>query len=238
MRSYRPQELFDKTGRLVPELAELAPKGERRMSANPHANGGLLLRDLRLPDFRDYAVTVPRPGAVDARGHARAGRIHPRRHHTQRRQLPRVQPGRNDLESLERRVRGDEPVFDRGDPSRRRSRRARWPRDGNAERAPMRRLARRLSAHRPPRVLLLLRGVHSHRRFDVQPARQVAEGGEPDSVAPADRLAELPADVACLAAGPQRLQPSGSRLHRSWSRTRRPKSSASICRPMRTRCSR
>jgi len=66
LKSYRPQELFDKTGRLRAELAELAPQGERRMSANPHANGGLLLRDLRLPDFRDYAVKVPKPGAVDA----------------------------------------------------------------------------------------------------------------------------------------------------------------------------
>ncbi len=66
LKSYRPQELFDETGRLVPELAALAPTGERRMSANPHANGGLLLRDLRLPDFRDYAVTVQQPGAVDA----------------------------------------------------------------------------------------------------------------------------------------------------------------------------
>ncbi len=64
LRSYRPQELFDKTGKLRSELAELAPKGERRMSANPHANGGLLLQDLRLPDFRDYAVKVPKPGAV------------------------------------------------------------------------------------------------------------------------------------------------------------------------------
>ena len=66
LKSYRPRELFDETGALRPELAELAPKGERRMSANPHANGGLLLRDLRLPDFRDYAVKVPTPGAVDA----------------------------------------------------------------------------------------------------------------------------------------------------------------------------
>ena len=64
MKSYRPQELFDRTGRLLPELADLAPTGERRMSANPHANGGLLLRDLRLPDFRDYALTVEMPGAV------------------------------------------------------------------------------------------------------------------------------------------------------------------------------
>ena len=62
LRSYRPGELFDELGRLKPELAELAPKGERRMGANPHANGGLLLRDLRMPDFRAYAVEVPVPG--------------------------------------------------------------------------------------------------------------------------------------------------------------------------------
>ena len=66
LRSYRPEELFDEQGKLKPELAELAPKGERRMGANPHANGGLLLRDLIMPDFRDYAVKVPSPGAVEA----------------------------------------------------------------------------------------------------------------------------------------------------------------------------
>ena len=66
LHSYRPQELFDDAGRLMPELAELAPLGERRMGANPHANGGQLLRDLVLPDFRNYAVTVLQPGAVDA----------------------------------------------------------------------------------------------------------------------------------------------------------------------------
>jgi xylulose-5-phosphate/fructose-6-phosphate phosphoketolase len=63
MRSYRPEELFDSAGTLIPELAELAPEGDRRMSANPHANGGLLLRDLRLPDFRNYAVEVAAPCA-------------------------------------------------------------------------------------------------------------------------------------------------------------------------------
>jgi len=66
MKSYRPEELFDGRGRLVPELAALPPKSTRRMSANPHANGGLLRRDLRLPDFRTYAVAVQAPGAVDA----------------------------------------------------------------------------------------------------------------------------------------------------------------------------
>ena len=62
LRSYRPEELFDEGGRLLPELRELAPVGRRRMSANPHANGGELLRDLALPDFRAYAVEVPQPG--------------------------------------------------------------------------------------------------------------------------------------------------------------------------------
>jgi xylulose-5-phosphate/fructose-6-phosphate phosphoketolase len=64
LRSYRPEELFDEGGRLVPELAGLPPRGELRMSANPHANGGALLRDLILPDFRDYAVEVPEPGTT------------------------------------------------------------------------------------------------------------------------------------------------------------------------------
>jgi xylulose-5-phosphate/fructose-6-phosphate phosphoketolase len=66
MKSYEPEELFDQQGRLRPDLAELAPAGERRMGANPHANGGALLRDLRMPDFRAHAVTVPSPGAVEA----------------------------------------------------------------------------------------------------------------------------------------------------------------------------
>ena len=66
MRSYRPEELFDENGALLAELSQLAPDGERRMGANPHANGGLLLRDLILPDFRKYAVDLPSPGAVEA----------------------------------------------------------------------------------------------------------------------------------------------------------------------------
>jgi xylulose-5-phosphate/fructose-6-phosphate phosphoketolase len=66
MRSYKAEELFDEDGRLLPELAALAPEGDRRMGANPHANGGMLLHDLRMPDFRDHAVNVPSPGAVTA----------------------------------------------------------------------------------------------------------------------------------------------------------------------------
>ncbi len=66
MKSYKPEELFDDNGKLRPELAALAPEGPRRMGANPHANGGLLLRDLKLPDFRDYAVNVSQPGQTVA----------------------------------------------------------------------------------------------------------------------------------------------------------------------------
>jgi xylulose-5-phosphate/fructose-6-phosphate phosphoketolase len=73
MRSYKPEELFDENGRLQPELAELAPKGIRRMSANPHANGGLLLKNLKMPDFRRYAVAVPKPGTVTAESTRVAG---------------------------------------------------------------------------------------------------------------------------------------------------------------------
>jgi xylulose-5-phosphate/fructose-6-phosphate phosphoketolase len=66
LRSYRPEELFDASGRLQSDLQALAPNGERRMGANPHANGGLLLKDLRLPDFSKYAISVPEPGSVQA----------------------------------------------------------------------------------------------------------------------------------------------------------------------------
>jgi xylulose-5-phosphate/fructose-6-phosphate phosphoketolase len=66
MRSYGPEDLFDSQGTLLPELQALAPRGQRRMGANPHANGGALLRDLLLPDFRDYAVKVPKPGTMEA----------------------------------------------------------------------------------------------------------------------------------------------------------------------------
>jgi xylulose-5-phosphate/fructose-6-phosphate phosphoketolase len=75
MRSYRPGELFDGAGRLKPELQALAPKGERRMGANPHANGGLLLRDLRMPDFRAYAVQVGTPGSVEAEDTRQLGKF-------------------------------------------------------------------------------------------------------------------------------------------------------------------
>jgi xylulose-5-phosphate/fructose-6-phosphate phosphoketolase len=75
MKSYKPEELFDEKGRLIPELRELAPKGKLRMGANPHANGGILLKDLKMPDFREYAADVPKPGQVRAEATRVMGRF-------------------------------------------------------------------------------------------------------------------------------------------------------------------
>ncbi len=75
LKSYRPEELFDESGKLIPELQELAPKGDRRMGSNPHTNGGLLLKDLKMPDFRNYAVEIPKPGTVLAEATREMGRF-------------------------------------------------------------------------------------------------------------------------------------------------------------------
>ena len=75
MRSYKPDELFDQAGRLLPDLAALAPQGQRRMGANPHTNGGVAARDLHMPDFRAHAVAVASPGAIAGRRHPRARRF-------------------------------------------------------------------------------------------------------------------------------------------------------------------
>ena len=100
LRSYRPEELFDEQGRLKPELAELAPKGERRMGANPHANGGILLRDLRMPDFRDYAVDVPVAGRARHRRHACARALPARCGEAEQRaaEFPGLRPRRDALQ--------------------------------------------------------------------------------------------------------------------------------------------
>src|SRR5262249_24977198 len=75
LRSYQPEELFDESGRLIPAPKKLAPKGTRRMSANPHANGGLVRKALRLPDFRNYAIEVEKPGQVQAENTRPLGRF-------------------------------------------------------------------------------------------------------------------------------------------------------------------
>ena len=216
MRSYRPEELFDAEGRPQPHIAALAPSGPRRLGATPHANGGLLLKALRLPDARAHAVAVPQPGAAQAESTRVLGGYFGAvfRDNADRRNFRLVGP--------------DETVSNRlGDVFRTTPRD--WmgpilpcdtdlardgPRDGDSLRTHLPGLARGLPADRPARVLLLLRGLHPRRRLDVQPARKVAEVERRGAVAQADRLAELPAHLARLAPGPQRLLAPGPGLHR------------------------
>jgi xylulose-5-phosphate/fructose-6-phosphate phosphoketolase len=92
LRSYEPEKLFDETGRLIPELRELNPQGTRRMSANPSANGGLITRDLIMPDFRDFGIPCEKPGTTEHEKHQTAGRIPARGHAAQPDQFPRLRP--------------------------------------------------------------------------------------------------------------------------------------------------
>ena len=216
MKSYRPEELFDDGGRLRPELADLAPRGTRRMSANPHANGGLLLRDLRLPDFRDYAVPVPAPGAATAEATRVMGDFlrDVMKLNVAARNFRLVSPDENNSNRWQDVL----EVTDRA-----------WaaeiyPWDDHL--APDGRVMEMLSEHQCQGWLegYLLTGRHGFFscyeafihivEFDVQPARQMAEGVQPHSLAATDRVAELPAVQPRLAAGSQRLQPPGPRLHR------------------------
>ena len=126
MRSYRSEELFDEAGRLRPELAALAPSGMQRMGANPHANGGLLLKDLAVPDFTDYAVPVDRPGATVGRTDESARRAAARRHHGKPHDVPLGWTRRNGVQSARGCVRGHRTrVGSRGPPRRRAPRTAR-----------------------------------------------------------------------------------------------------------------
>ena len=216
MKSYRPDELFDASGRLIPELAALPPTGTRRMSANPHANGGSVLHDLRLPDFCDYAVDVPSPGASSAEATRVMGDFlrDVMKLNLEQRNFRLFSPDENNsnrwqdvLEVTNRAWAAETLSYD-----------DHLAPDGRVmemlERAPVPGLARGLSPDRPARLLLLLRGLHPHHRFHVQPARKMAEGLQRHRVAPSDRFAQLPVVEPCLAAGPQRLLPSGPRLHR------------------------
>ena len=184
------------------------------MSANPRRQrrrAAARPRPARLPRLRGR-----RPGARrdDRRGDARSGHVAARRHGPQRRDVPHLRARRDRVQPARRRARGHEPHLGRRDPAGRRPPVARRARDGGAVRAPVPGLARGLPADRPPRPVQLLRGVHPHRRLDVQPARQVAQGHPRPALAPADRLAELPAVLARLAPGPQRLLAPGPRVHR------------------------
>ncbi len=189
-----------------PAADERQPARQRRSAAQRPAPA-------RLP--------VLRRGRARTRGHRR--RSHPgprsvahRGDPAQPRQLPHLRPRRDRLQPVAGRVRRHRQAMERR-PRRARGRRAPGPgrpRGGDAVRTPVPGLARGLSADRQTRPVQLLRGVHPHHRLDVQPARQMAEGHRRDPVAAAHREPELPAVQPRVASGPQRVLPSGPRLHR------------------------
>ena len=177
MKSYRPEELFDDEGRLKCELAALAPQGTRRMSANPHANGGLLLARLEAPELPRLCGQSACAWLGDRRGDTGHGRILARRDEAQSGSQTSACSARTRTTPTAGRTCSRSPTAPGPPrPFRRRPSGARRTRDGGAERAPVPGLARGLSADRPARLLLLLRGLHPHHRFHVQPACEVAEG--------------------------------------------------------------
>ena len=217
MKSYKAEELFDENGRLIPELAELAPKGDRRMGANPHANGGILLRDLRMPDFHVHAVNVPSPGAVDGQDTLILGKF-----------LRDVSSLNQDQRNF--RVFGPDEtlsnllgaVFEVTN----RQWDAREVKNDEFLAPAGRVLDSMLSENQCEGWLegYLLTGRHglfnSYEAFirivelDVQPARQVAEGNVRAAVAPENCVAELFAGFPRLAAGSQRLYAPGPGIPR------------------------
>ena len=187
MKSYKPEELFDverppESG--DPGVGAQGRAAHERQSARQRRPAAARPAPAGFSRLRREGEGARR---VAGRVHASHGRI-PARHAEAQRgqpQLSPVQPGREQLQPLAGRARGHEPRMDGGALSVRRSPGARWPGHGDAERAPDAGLARGLSADRPARILLVLRGVHPHHRFDVQPARQVAQGVQPHPLAAA-----------------------------------------------------
>ena len=203
------------TAGCCPELRALAPVGhpaDERQPARQRrpARAGRC----ELPDFREPRGRGGGAGRAHPRADPGARPVPRRRGPRQRRQLPDLRAGRDRLQPARRGLRGDRQGLRRRDPGQRRAPRPVRPGGGDALRAHLPGLARGLPAHRPARAVQLLRGVHPPRRLDAQPARQVAEDDPRDRVASADRLAQLPAHLARLAPGPQRLLPPGPRLHR------------------------
>jgi len=216
MKSYKPEELFDDSGRFRAEYAKLAPIGQRRMSMNPHANGGMLLKELTMPDFRTYAVQLSKPGAAQAEATKELGKF--------LRDVMKL-----NLESKNFRVFGpDETASNRLQAIYEVSPKM-WEAEIIAQDeclSPNGRVMEVLSEHLCQgwleRYLLTGRhgffscyGIHPHHRFYVQPTCQMVEDRGRYFLAPANRIAELSLNFACLAAGPQRLLAPGPRFHRS-----------------------
>ncbi len=214
MRSYKPDELFDGNGRFVPDLAALAPRGNRRMGANPHANGGRLTVDLELPDFREYGIAVPKPATERHESTRRLGQWMRDMFKNPKNAFRLFCPDETnsnrlgDVFTVENRCStgriypGDDHLA------------AQRPRDGGAERAPVPGLARGIFTDRAARPVRDLRGVRDGVGVDDRTAHQVAGRGVEAAVARADSVAEHPADVDLLAQRPQRVLAPGPGPHR------------------------
>ena len=234
MRSYRPEELFDDDGALrAGDRRRWRRAGDRRMSANPHANGGAAAaRPASCPTSATTPSTCRAPGARRSEATRVLGAL-PARRRSRRNpdELPHLRPRRDRLEPARRGLRGHRPGL-----GRRESRPTdeHLAPDGRVmevlSRAPVPGLAGGLPAHRPPRPVQLLRGVHPHRRLDVQPARQVAEGHRRDPVAAPDRRRSTTCSARTSGARTTTASPTRTRASSTTSSTRRPRSSASTCR--------
>ena len=209
-----PGELFDASGALVPELAGAGPArrpADEREPARQRRAAAARPAAARLPRVRGGR---PRARRDDLGGHPGARRLAARRDRGQPVELPAVRPGRDRIQPARRRLRGDGQAVRGADRAGRQPPGPGRPGDGGAVRAHVPGLAGGLPADRAARPVQLLRGVHPHHRLDVQPARQVAEGHPRHPLAAPGRVAELPALLAGMAAGPQRLLAPGPRLHR------------------------
>ena len=211
-----PRSSSTRTGCPVEAVCQFPPAGRPADERQPRTpTEASCCADLELPDFCDYGVEVPSPEPWHARGHPGAGIV-----------LSATRSAANPStfrlfgpdETSSNRLQDVFEVTDRTWDAELRPGDDHLAPDGRvmeiALRAPVPGVARGLPPHRPPRPLQLLRGVHPHRRLDVQPARQVAEGQPRGPVAPPHRLAQLPPLEPRLATGQQRLLPPGSRLHR------------------------
>ena len=240
MRSYRPEELFDARGRLLAGRCARsrppAPGGWAPIHTRTAACSAVALDAAEPPRLRDRRPAAGRRPRTSRR--ARSARCCATSTSQNPTTLPPGLPRRDQLEPARRGVRRRDPLLPGAGDRDRRSRVRRGPRDGGAERAQLRGLARGLRADRPPRPVRDLRGVRADRRVDDDPAREVARDDRAAAVARAGAVAQLPADVDVLAQRPQRLLATRARASWTRSRRRRARSRGSTCRPMPTACSR
>ena len=215
MRSYKPDELFDDNGTVLAGDRRAGPGGQpadERQPARQRRSAAQAAAAARTSG--SSCVDVSRAGRHRARADQGARPVPERRDARQHRQLPDRRPGRDRLQPARRRVRRHRQGLHGRDPAGGRASGAARPGRGDALRAHLPGLAGGVPADRPARVVLLLRGLHPPDRLDVQPARQVAQGDPRDRLAAAHLQPELPAHLACVAPGPQRLLPPGPGFHR------------------------